>query len=105
VFKETVAPFIKQQREAARQGKLDVLFAGEFKAVAHLRNLREVQAERENRLVAPMLLAARDARTPLDGWDACLDWLIHLDAASQAEQLAKHTKRMQKTFSEEVAEG
>ncbi len=99
VFRAAVVPFIKQQREATRQGKLDLLFAGDFTPVAYLRNLKEVQTERAEQLLGPMLLACKDARSPLDGWNACLEWLLHLDAGSVAAQLVKHTQRMQKTFS------
>jgi hypothetical protein len=43
-----------------------------------------------------MLLAAKDARTPLDGWKTCLEWVAHLDAQSIAEQLEKHNQRMRR---------
>ena len=96
VFKATVAPFIKQQVEATRQGKLDELFKQEFKPVAYLHHLKDVLTEIERPETGPLLLAARDARTPLDGWRACLDWVAHLDAQSVAEQLEKHKQRMRR---------
>jgi len=99
VFKEEIAAFIKQQREAARQGKLDVMFASEHVPVAHLRNLREALSERNQPVAGPLLLAAAKARTAVDGWNACLTWMIHLDAKSVEEQRAKHVQRMQKHFS------
>ncbi len=101
VFKATVAPFIKQQREASRQGKLDELFKQEFKPVAHLHKLQDVLDEIERPATGPMLLAAKDARTPLDGWKACLEWVAHLDAQSQIEQLEKHNQRMRRFVSGE----
>lgn len=102
VFRATTAVFIKQQREAARQGKLDVVFTNEFKPVAYLRNLREVTAESERFEQGPLLLAAANARTAVDGWNACLKWVMHLDAASLAEQQGKQRERMRKHFSEET---
>lgn len=105
VFRATVIPFIKKQREASRQGKLDVLFSEEFKPVAHLHNLKDVLAEHERAEVGPLLLAAKDARTPLDGWKACLEWVAHMDAQSVREQLEKHKQRMRKTFSDDNGEG
>ena len=47
VFKATVAVFVKKQREAARQGKLDAIFNDEFTPVAYLRGLRELLAEKK----------------------------------------------------------
>jgi ParB/RepB/Spo0J family partition protein len=102
VFKVTVAAFIKQQREAARQGKLDVLFNNEFTPVAHLRNLREVLTEKETPEAGPMMLAARNARTAVDGWNACLEWITHLDAKSLEEQRGKLRERMRRHFTEET---
>ncbi len=102
-FRAAVAPFIKQQREAVRQGKLDLVFANEFQPVAHLRCLGEVREERETLKVGPLLLAAEDARSPLDGWKACLDWVLPLGYCRPREQLAKHTQRMQKTFTADSA--
>jgi len=96
VFKETVAPYIKQQNEAARQGKLDVLFKQEFKPVAYLHPLQDVLAEIENPKVGPLVLAVKDARTPVDGWKACLEWVAHLDAQGVKEQLEKHMQRMRR---------
>jgi len=96
VFKATVAPYIKQQNEAARQGKLDELFKQEFKPVAHLHHLQDVLAEIERPGAGPLVLAAKDARTPMDGWKACLEWVAHLDAESVKEQLEKHKQRMRR---------
>ena len=93
-FKATVAVYIKQQREAARQGKLDVMFASEFKPVAYLRNLRDIQTEKDRPEQGPLLLAAANARTAVEGWNACLDWVMHFDAKSVEAARAKHQKLM-----------
>jgi ParB/RepB/Spo0J family partition protein len=99
-FKATVSVFIKQQREAARQGKLDVLFAAEFTPIAHLRNLRDLLTEKERPQEGPTLLAVGKARTAVDGWNACLDWVMHLDAKSLDEQRRKQAERMRKHFTD-----
>jgi hypothetical protein len=102
VFKATVAVFVKKQREAARQGKLDAIFNDEFTPVAYLRGLRELLAEKKRPENGPLLLAAANARTPIDGWNICLDWIAHLDPQSLEEQQLRQRDRMRKNFSEET---
>jgi hypothetical protein len=49
-----------------------------------------------------MMLAARNARTAVDGWNACLEWITHLDAKSLEEQRGKLRERMRRHFTEET---
>ena len=88
VFKATVAAFIKQQREAARQGKLDVLFNNEFTPVAHLRNLREVLTEKETtRSGAPV--ARRQECTDGGRRLECLPGVDHAPRRQESRRAAR----------------
>ncbi len=96
-FCALAAGVIKQFREAIRQGRLDTFFMDEFEPQPHLRTLRTLQEERQNHLAGPIIVAAEDCKTPLDGWNAALQWVMHLDQQSvkEQEQAARDKARKQ----------
>jgi len=85
-FSALAAGVIKQFREALRQGRLDAFFTEEFEPQPHLRSLRTIQEEHQDHLAGPLVVAAEDCKTPLDGWNAALLWAMHLDPQSVKEQ-------------------
>lgn len=85
-FRTVAAAFIKQYMEAVRQGKLEVMFAREFKVVAHVRKLSELEAELKHRNKGALLTTAAGCKTPLDGWYSAIEWVLHLDPESVEEQ-------------------
>jgi ParB/RepB/Spo0J family partition protein len=101
-FKAEVIPIIKEQREGCRQGRLDRLFAEDFKPNPYLRSLKDILRERDDPVAAPILLS--NAKTALNGWNACLTWIISLDKKSVAEQRAKFLRRAKKTFKKEASD-
>jgi ParB-like chromosome segregation protein Spo0J len=94
-FRPLAASVVKQFTEAVRQGKLDAFFTEEFQPQAYLRPLREIDAEYQQKLEAPFVIAAESCRTPLDGWMAALQWAMSLDRQSvkKQEQAAREKAR------------
>lgn len=85
-FTPLAASVIKQFKEAVRQGKLDAFFTEEFEPQPHLRALTVIQEEFQSQTEGPLIIAAEDCRTPLDGWIAALQWAMHLDRQSVKDQ-------------------
>jgi ParB/RepB/Spo0J family partition protein len=95
-FTALASSVVKQYKEAVRQGKLEAFWTADFKPTAHLRALKDVQQEYSHRLVGPLLLAAENCKSPLDGFYVALEWLMHLDRRSVQEQEAQARQRSQK---------
>ena len=93
-FRTVTAAFIKQYREAVRQGKLEAMFTGEFQAVAHLRRFRELEDEWKHRRCGALLTTAAGCTTPVDGWYLALQWVLHLDRDSVERQRESAMQRM-----------
>jgi len=85
-FHALAASVIKQYMEAVRQGKLDAFFTDDFEPQVYLRSLKEVQDEFRTQTDGPLLVAAENCKTPVDGWMAALRWALHLDRQSVEEQ-------------------
>jgi ParB/RepB/Spo0J family partition protein len=95
-FTALASSVVKQYKEAIRQGKLEAFWTAEFKPTAHLRKLMDVQHEYDHRSVGPLLLAAENCQSPLDGFYLALAWAMHLDRRSVREQEAHARQRSQK---------
>ena len=100
-FRVTVGGFLKKYQEAVRQGKMDVFYDPDAAPVPHLRNVKELVSEYQQPCAAPLLLAAGDCQSPLDGWGLALQWALHLDANSVAEQ----RRRIQARLESQTEEG
>jgi len=101
-FRIIAAAFIKQYREAVRQGKLEAMFGDDFQVVAYVRKLRELEDELRNKRCGALRIAASGCQTPLDGFYAALEWALHLDRDSVEQQRQAALNRMRKRFEEEV---
>jgi len=99
-FRVTIAAFLKKYQEAVRQGKMDLLYDPDAAPVPHLRNVNELVSEYQQPCAAPLMLAAGNCQSPLDGWRLALQWALHLDAKSVEEQRRRIQTRL-KTQAEE----
>ncbi len=91
VFMPAVNARRKELRDAARQGK-DAKPA-EFQAVAHMQKLRDIKDERDNSQISASVLSSVGASSAQDGWNACLDWVLHLDPQSVTAQKVQQEQR------------
>jgi ParB/RepB/Spo0J family partition protein len=85
-FRELCAPVLKAYKEAKQFGKLEAKWCQPFKPHPYLRALKEIRTEAESHKIGPLLLAANDCRTPLDGFYLALDWAMNLDKDALASR-------------------
>lgn len=81
-FRPIAAACVKRFMEAVKKGKMDAFYSDKFEPVAHLRSLREIEAMK----VGALICTAEGCKTVLDGFNAGLRWVCHLDRASVREQ-------------------
>lgn len=103
-FGPIVATVVKQYKEAIRQGKLDAFFTEDFTPQAYLRSLKDIETEARTPAEAPFVITATNCKTPTDGWNAALQWMMHLDAKSVAEQEIAVRAKVRKRWSKEQGE-
>ena len=99
-FAVTVGDFLKEYQEAVRRGKMNALYDPDVAPTAYLRNVNELVSEYRQPCAAPLILAAENCHSPMDGWRLALQWALHLDARSIEEQQRKIQLRL-KTETEE----
>ena len=100
-FRVIASGFIKQYREAVRQGKLEALFVNNFQPVAYVRKLRELEDELKHKRCGALRIAASRSKTPLDGFYAALEWVLHLDPDSVEQQRQAALNRTRKRLIEQ----
>jgi ParB/RepB/Spo0J family partition protein len=100
-FGPIAAAVIKQFKEAVRQGKLDAFFTEDFTPQAYLRSLKDVETEARSQSEAPLVITAAGCTTPLEGWNAALQWIMHLDPKSVEEQETAARAKVRKRWSKE----
>ena len=103
-FGPIVASVVKQFKEAVRQGKLDAFFTEDFTPQAYLRSLKDIEAEARKPAEAPLRITAANCKTPLEGWNAALQWMMHLDEKSVAEQETATRAKVRKRWVKEQGE-
>lgn len=82
-FTPIAAACVKQFMEAVKKGKMDAFYEDKFEAVAHLRSLKEIE---EGRNTAALICVSEGCQSALDGFNAALRWVCHLDQKSVREQ-------------------
>ncbi len=95
-FRPLAAACVKQFREAVKQGKMDAFYSDSFRPQAHLRSLKEIEIESDNKEVGALICASEDCQNALDGFYAGLRWACHLDQASVREQEAAVRSRRER---------
>lgn len=77
---------LKQLREASRNAYIDNHQVNQAKPVPNLRKIKELRSEYERPVAAGPTLLKTSAETALDGWNACLAWILHMDPDSLVDQ-------------------
>lgn len=81
-FNDLARAHLKNYRQVIKTGRIDNNLLRAAKPQPYLRSMREIREEASGWKQAGIHLVLQDAKTPLDGWKACLIWLLHLDAQS-----------------------
>ncbi|MHC4371823.1 MAG: hypothetical protein ACYSW8_29785, partial [Planctomycetota bacterium] len=92
-FAALAASVIKQYRNAVHQGKMTAFFTEEFRPQRYLRPILEIQEEIRHHYDGPLIVAGEGCKSPLDGWYAALQWVLHLDRNSVKMQETMARKR------------
>jgi len=93
---------VRHFREALKTGRMEDYYRSFIDPVPHLRKMRVLIAEVGTPATGAELLTRMKAKTPMDGWRLCLDWVLHLDPDAVAEQ--KERLALQHVQEEEQAD-
>jgi len=95
-FEELVRRAVKDYRQCTQQDMTAWIEYRDTHYVASLRQLKDIEAEAKSSRAAQQVIPKLDAKTPLDGWRACLAWIYRIDPGSLKKQ--KEEKRTRLTF-------
>jgi ParB/RepB/Spo0J family partition protein len=101
-FRRIAAGVVKQFMEAARLGKLEAFYTAPFQPRAHVRGLKELECELEDRLAGARVMMVENSQTLTDAWYAAIKWVLHLDHQSVQEQEAAVRKRSRQIASDDL---
>lgn len=87
-FVPQVNKHVKELRDAKRQGRDP---NPQFEPTARLQKISAIKDESASTAIGKQLCG--NLKTPLEGFKAALDWVLHLDSLSVAEEKAKWEKR------------
>lgn len=104
-FTPIVAGVVKQFKEAVRQGKLDAFFTEDFTPQAYLRSMKDIETEARLLVEAPLIITATNCKTPVEGWNAALQWMMHLDQKSVVRQEIAARAKVRKRWTQEQEQG
>lgn len=91
-FNSLAREVLKNYRETIKKGRIDNALIREVQPQPYLRSMREIRDEAAGFKAAGLHLKMQEATTPLDGWKACLIWLLHLDPMSLKSHEEKYIK-------------
>lgn len=95
-FRELCRAHLKEYRELIKTGRIENFVLRIAKPQPHLRSMTEIRQEVDNYHNAGIQIELQGAKTALDGWKACILWLMNLDPIS----LKEHEERRIKTQTE-----
>lgn len=88
-FSEKVADAVNDYRENIKMGKIDAHYNGEIKP--YLRPIREIREELSDWTEAGKMLSKYNCRTPLEGWQLAIKWMMNIDD----ENIERRRKKLQ----------
>ncbi|MEN6367675.1 MAG: ParB/RepB/Spo0J family partition protein [Thermoguttaceae bacterium] len=100
-FLPIVQAHVKKYRENVKLGRYTD-YESEFEPVPYLRRMTDVLREYEGHHLGGLTLTAANCTTPLDAWYLALQWALHLDAASVAEQRERVLQRQKTAMLEQI---
>lgn len=91
-FIDTCRIGVKNFREFVKSGRTENNLARLSEPTPWLRQMTELRHEAATCEKAGSVIAAMGGTTPVDGWRACLAWILHLDPESIMRQLDKQER-------------
>lgn len=80
---------VKKFREAVKNGSMEAYYRSFVEPVAYLRKMKHLKTELKNPTRGATLALRMGLETPMDGWNLCLKWVLHLDPDAVATQKKK----------------
>ena len=77
---------------------MDAFFTEEFEPQPYLRSLKEIQNESHSHIAAALMITSENCTTVIDGWNAALKWMMHLDRRSVEEQERSFREKVRKSW-------
>jgi ParB/RepB/Spo0J family partition protein len=84
---------VRQFKDAIKTGRMEDYYRSLIEPVPHLRKMKELRAELKTLMEGAHFLIQMNAKTPMEGWRMCLDWVLHLDPDSIEQQKERFVKR------------
>jgi hypothetical protein len=88
-FIELAREALKNFREYVKSGRTDANVTRLTESMPWLRQMKELRQEAKTSEKAGGVIALMGGTTPVDGWRACLAWILHLDPESVNKQFDK----------------
>ena len=78
-FLPVLVGIIRKFKHSLKTGSLKDYYRSLIEPVPHLRKMTELRAELKLPTTGSGLITRLKFKTPLEGWRACLEWVLHLD--------------------------
>lgn len=78
-FLPVIIGIIRKFKHALKTGSMKDYYRSLIEPVPHLRKMTELHAELKLPTAGSSLITRLRLKTSLEGWRACLDWVLHLD--------------------------
>lgn len=88
-FLPVIRTKVKKFREAVKNGSMEAYYHSFVEPVAHLRKMRHLKAELRDPVEGAALVLRMELETPMEGWNLCLKWVLHLDPDAVVAQKKK----------------
>jgi len=93
---------LKRIRETSRNKYIDAHKVNQDKPVPYLRKIPTIRSEFSSPAAAGSILLKTSAKTPIEGWKACLAWILHMDPESlEVQEQMIVARRAQQARAEE----
>ena len=78
-FQPVIVGIIRKFKRAVKTGSMQDYYRSLIEPVPHLRKMTELRAELKLPTAGSGLITRLQLKAALDGWRACLEWVLHLD--------------------------
>ena len=93
-FIEIARGVLKNFREYVKTGRAALSSVRASESMPWLRQMKELRHEAKTCENAGSVISLMGGTTPVDGWRACLAWILHLDPESVRNQLEKQERAL-----------
>lgn len=78
-YRPILIEIVRKFKQALKEGSMRDYYRSMIEPVPHFRKMTELRAELKLPTAGAGLITRLKMKTPLEGWKACLEWVLHLD--------------------------